>query len=152
MTTPRAQNHNNQRVRYESFMRLAALANDLDVAAAAFGISKRTGYRWRKRAPQKRGRKRLETLDLRGVQIKLEAIADRRIVEGDEIHVPFPSYISIARQYNLENDGARVCRKLAASLLGLMGFRPLVRPKHPALARRWTRACARRGRTLALSR
>lgn len=106
----------------------------IEKAAKAFKLSRATAYRWKQQQPKKRGRKPL-TANCLLIQKRLSEIADRRELDGDEEHVPFPSYMAIAKQYAIEYK-KDIGRRAVASLLALEGYRPIVRPKHPALDNR----------------
>ena len=121
-----------EKERHERFLHIKA-SHGLKSAASAAGISVRSAYRWVKSPPKKRGRKVYGFEEAsRKTQERLSEIADRRIVEGHEVHVPFPSYISVTKQYNTEYQG-NLERRQVSYLLSLVGYRPIVRPKHPAL-------------------
>ncbi len=122
---------------HKSFAR-SVKKNGVKVAAQNFGVSLATAYRWAKRQPQKCGRKPLGKPESLLIRKRLAEIADRREVDGDEEYVPFPSFISISKQYGIEY-GQTVGRRRVAALLSLEGYRPIVRPKHPALDNREAR-------------
>lgn len=107
-----------------------------------FQIGSSSVKRWRKKVPGKRGKKKLPDLYRNWITARLKEIADRRVVIGDKVLVPYPSYTSIAacfsREEGHEHD-EHISVMTVSRYLNAVGYHCRVRPKHPGLHKKEVR-------------